>query len=202
MYAINDCFLSLQGEGARAGTVNVFLRFSGCNQRCALETHGFDCDTEFSSGRKVDLAGLVETLERVDTAKCRWVICTGGEPGLQVDEALVAHLQGLGWRVAIETNGSLPVPATLDWIAVSPKVAEHALRQLSADEVRYVRGPEQAVPKTSIVARPGKVLHRYLSPAFHGYESDQAAIANCVRLCLANPQWALSLQQHKLLRVP
>lgn len=194
-YVVNEIFYSLQGEGVRAGTPNLFLRFSRCNLTCAVETHGFDCDTEFASGRRMTVAEILEELAAA-AESCRWVVLTGGEPALQVDAELIEALHGAGYRLAIETNGSVELPEGIDWITVSPKVAEHAVRQRRADEVKYVRGHGQAIPKTVVEAE-----HYLISPAFDGDELDPRALAWCIRLVRENPPWRLSVQQHKLWRV-
>ncbi len=194
-YLVNEIFYSLQGEGVRAGTANLFLRFSRCNLACTAETHGFDCDTEFESGRRLTAAEIVAELAAVGEG-CRWVVLTGGEPALQVDRELIDTLHAAGYQLAIETNGSRALPAGIDWITVSPKVAEHALRQRSADEVKYVRGFGQAIPATVVVAE-----HFLISPAFDGEAVDRRTLEWCVRLVRENPRWRLSLQQHKLWNV-
>ena len=197
-YLVNEIFYSLQGEGVRAGTPNLFLRFSRCNLECRVETHGFDCDTEFESGRSMTLPEIVAEM-RALSAECRWVILTGGEPALQVDAELIDALHAAGYELAIETNGSVELPVMdrgIDWITVSPKVAEHAVRQRRANEVKYVRGYGQAIPKTVVEAD-----HYLLSPAFEGMEVDPRALDWCIRLCKENPPWRLSVQQHKLWRV-
>jgi 7-carboxy-7-deazaguanine synthase len=191
-YRVNEIFYSLQGEGVRAGTPNLFLRFSRCNLECRVETHGFDCDTEFESGRPVSLPEIVAEMRSL-SVDCRWVILTGGEPALQVDSELIDTLHAEGYSVAIETNGSVELPAGIDWITVSPKVAEHAIRQRRAHEVKYVRGYGQAVPKTVVVAE-----HYLISPAFDGTEVERRTLDWCIRLCRENPLWRLSVQQHKL----
>lgn len=127
-YLVNEIFYSLQGEGVRAGTPNLFLRFSKCNLACAKETHGFDCDTEFVSGRSLTQEKIVGELRRLSTT-CEWVVLTGGEPALQLDRELIDTLHDAGYKLAIETNGSFELPSGLDWITVSPKMAEHAIRQ-------------------------------------------------------------------------
>ncbi len=190
-FRVNEIFYSVQGEGVRAGTANVFLRFSGCNLRCAVETHGFDCDTEFASGRTLTGAQMMDEVRRIG-GDCRWVILTGGEPMLHVDQDLVDYLHDCGYRVAIETNGSKPVPDGVDWVSVSPKVAEHAIRQRRADEVKYVRAHGQGIPKTVVSAD-----HYLLSPAFDGHELDLRSLSWCIRLVRENPEWRLSLQTHK-----
>ncbi|MFY9821888.1 MAG: 7-carboxy-7-deazaguanine synthase QueE [Thermoanaerobaculia bacterium] len=191
-YRVNEIFYSLQGEGVRAGTPNLFLRFSRCNLECRVETHGFDCDTEFESGRSMTLPEIVAEMRSLSAA-CRWVVLTGGEPALQVDSELIDALHGEGYSLAIETNGSVELPAGIDWITVSPKVAEHAIRQRHAQEVKYVRGYGQAIPKTVVEAE-----HYLISPAFDGAEVDRRTLDWCIRLCRENPPWRLSVQQHKL----
>lgn len=190
-YVINEWFYSLQGEGVRAGTANLFLRFSGCNQTCSVESHGFDCDTEFISGRKLSVEQILEELAAAGPG-CEWVVLTGGEPALQLDAPLIDALHSAGYRLAIETNGSIALPEGLDWITVSPKVAEHAIRQRVADEVKYVRAYGQGIPKTAVEAE-----HKLISPAAVGDAVDARALAWCIKLVQENPQWRLSCQQHK-----
>ena len=190
-YRVNEIFYSLQGEGVRAGTPNLFLRFSKCNLACSKETHDFDCDTEFESGRRMTAEEILDELGRL-SAGCRWVVLTGGEPGLQLDAVLVVALKAGGYRLAIETNGSVELPPGLDWVTVSPKVAEHAIRQRTADEVKYVRAYGQGIPETVVEAD-----HRLISPAFDGDELDRRTLEWCIRLVEENPPWRLSVQQHK-----
>jgi organic radical activating enzyme len=194
-YLVNEIFYSLQGEGVRAGTPNFFLRLSHCNLACKVETHGFDCDTEFESGRWMVLDEILEELRQLSES-CRWVILTGGEPALQVDRELIDGLHAAGYELAIETNGSMELPEGIDWITVSPKVAEHAIRQRKAHEVKYVRGYGQGLPKTVV-----KADHYLISPAFDGDRIDPRALDWCIRLCKENPPWRLSVQQHKTWKV-
>lgn len=220
-YSVNEIFWSIQGEGVRAGEPSLFLRLAKCNLRCAVEPGprspgGFDCDTEFESGRYLTsdevVAELTAALAALDLSPAgRWVVVTGGEPGLQLDRELCDALHGAGLRIAVETNGSILLPhdATrtplldmvaldaleaflVDWITVSPKVAEHAIRQLWAHEVKYVRGYGQGVPQTRVVAE-----HRLISPAFLGEQYDPRAVIWCRDLVLRHPAWRLSMQQHK-----
>ena len=190
-YAINEIFYSLQGEGVRAGTANVFVRFSGCNQTCKKETHGFDCDTEFVSSEKYSLDALLAEIKDI-APRCRSVILTGGEPGLQLDSDLITALKQQQYYLAVETNGSLEMPAGLDWITVSPKVAEHCIRQMRADEVKYVRNVGQGIPKPLC-----KASHKLLSPAAEGKYIDPDSLRWCIKLIKQNPEWRLSVQQHK-----
>jgi 7-carboxy-7-deazaguanine synthase len=199
-YKINEIFYSLQGEGIRAGTPNVFVRFSGCNLACDLEAGpkspgGFKCDTEFESGSWFDSDQLIQAI--ADAAGlCRNVIWTGGEPTLQLDHELIVRLKVEGgFYQAIETNGSREVPDGLDWICVSPKIAEHAIVQREAHEVKYVRALGQAIPKTVV-----KADYYLISPAFDGSFMTLETKANigwCTKLVKENPQWRLSCQQHK-----
>lgn len=200
-YYVNDIFYTLQGEGVRAGTPAVFLRFQGCNLKCNIEAGplspgGFACDTEFNSGRAM---GSQEVVDAVVAAAgtCRWVVMTGGEPGLQVDRRLVEMLHEAGFKLAIETNGTRPVDKLgLDWVTLSPKVAEHAVVVEKADEVKYVRAYGQGIPRPQ-----AKADHHLISPAFHGGTLDQRTLDWCVRLCLENPKWRLSLQLHQLVGI-
>lgn len=198
-YAVNEVFYSLQGEGVRAGTANVFVRFAGCNLTCSVESHGFDCDTEFQSGRKVTVDELHEwMLHETAHRAATGVIFTGGEPGLQLDRELVDALRVRGWNfLAVETNGSIDLSGlTLDWVTVSPKVAEHAIRQLTASEVKYVRGYGQAIPKTRV-----KADHYLISPAADGQLIRPDVLEWCTKLVLGNSPWRLSVQLHKWWRV-
>lgn len=205
-YAVNEIFWSPQGEGMRAGQMSVFVRFTGCNLRCRMEQAedspgGFDCDTEFASGRKLCASEIMDEAralvgkpqEWYDAGHRAWIVFSGGEPALQVDRELVDLLHVAGFLCAIETNGSKDVSGLgLDWITVSPKVAEHAVRQLTADEVKYVRGYGQAVPKPTC-----KATHQLVSPAFDGWTLDKRAVEWCLQLIKENPEWRLSMQQHK-----
>jgi 7-carboxy-7-deazaguanine synthase len=197
---VSEVFYSLQGEGFRAGHPSVFVRLSGCDLTC-----GF-CDTEFESGVEMDLPQLgLEIGKAVHAATgrllcdvgCGWIVWTGGEPTLQLDADTVAHFKGFGWSQAIETNGNRPVPPGLDWVACSPKVAEHVLAKSipqGVDELRYVRHSGQpGVPMPSIPAK-----HYYLSPRSDGERINKENLNHCIKLCLENPKWKLSVQTHKL----
>lgn len=212
-YIVNEIFRSIQGEGIRAGTVNVFVRFSHCNLKCSADDllAGFDCDTEFSSGITHALDSLMHTIDLVDcsfditteknrTRPCHRVILTGGEPSLQIDQALINELKRLNYHVAIETNGTNELPHSIDWICVSPKSAEHTLRvqdngQL-IDELKYVRHAGQGIPKPAL-----KADHYLISPAFGDRAVSRANLEHCMNLVSENPEWRLSLQLHNLLKV-
>jgi organic radical activating enzyme len=208
-YTINEIFWSMQGEGIRAGEMSVFIRFTGCNLRCAMQAGpksigGFDCDTEFASGRGMSRQQIIdEAIKLVGKPKewreeyRPWIVFTGGEPAMQLEAELVADFHAQAFRCAIETNGSLPIDELgLDWITVSPKVAEHAIRQLKADELKYVRGYGQGIPRPTCVAD-----FKLISPAFNGNIIDASALEWCIQLIRENPEWRLSVQQHKAWQV-
>jgi len=190
-YRINEIFYSVQGEGVRAGCPSFFVRFSKCNLLCTVETHGFDCDTEFESGHDMSVEEIVAELAGL-SPDCRWIVLTGGEPALQVDEALIEALHAAGYQLAIETNGTVALPVGLDWITVSPKVPEEALRQRTADEVKYVRAVGQGIPRTVVEAR-----HYLISPAFDGDRLERETLDWSLDLVRDHPNWCLSVQQHK-----
>ena len=202
-FFVNEIFLSLQGEGVRAGTANIFVRFGGCNLKCSgewvgnKETGVFQplCDTEFESGRRLSPEEIHKWFLEC-SEKIKFVILTGGEPGLQVDKEFCDYFHELGYKLAIETNGTIALPEGLDWITLSPKVAEHALKQLFAHELKYVRAYGQGIPKTAVTAE-----YYVISPAFEGDYLDPKTLAWCVQLCKDHPQWRLSLQLHKILGV-
>ena len=194
-YRVNEIFFSLQGEGVRAGTANFFLRFAGCNQCCTAETHGFNCDTDFETGRSMPLPAIVAELRRTH-ARCSWVILTGGEPALQVDEELIVGLHEEGYQLAIETNGTVTLPPGLDWITVSPKTEESEIRQRVANEVKYVRAVGQPMPQTVV-----KADHYLISPAFDGQTLGPETLRWCIDLVQAHPPWRLSVQMHKFLGI-
>lgn len=188
---VNEIFYSIQGEGARSGEPSIFVRLSGCDLAC-----GF-CDTEFESGKEMTLDQLREFIGQWP---CKWIVWTGGEPMLQITAEIVDYFHEAGYRQAIESNGNHPIPAEIDWRVVSPKVAEHVLKRnfpFGVDELRYVRhAGHTAVPKPSITAQ-----RYYLSPIFDGNTPNEANVRHCMKLALENPQWRISLQTHKLLRV-
>lgn len=222
VYTIRECFYSLQGEGARAGTPNVFLRFAGCNLACSVAREGFNCDTDFSFGERLTLGGVLSLVKRTDKGDCKAIILTGGEPTLQVDEALLVALHHAGYYICIETNGTKPVPMAreagakgVDYIACSPKPQSRiALRR--ADEVRCVVQAGQEPDAMGVVAST-----YFVSPAFQAPgdvhaareggdwtsspdDIDSLAVDWAVSICKRAPaewgaiRWRLSVQQHKL----
>ena len=192
-FQVNEVFYSLQGEGARAGSANVFIRFSGCNLQCRRETEGFDCDTEFVSGRPRSADDLVVLAVAVSHGQNCGVILTGGEPALQVTRELVTALHEAAFApICIETNGTRDLDLGLDWISCSPKTAEHTLRLKTADELRYVRRAGMGIPRPSI-----KATHHFISPACGPDGIGAEDLAWCIALVKENTLWRLSEQQHK-----
>lgn len=199
MYRINEIFYSIQGEGARIGTPNIFVRFAGCNMTCSIEPGplspgGFDCDTEFVSSVGMSFDQILSHIDKLEVGSCEWMIVTGGEPGLQLDQKFIDFWRfETGGKIAVETNGSIELPDGIDWITVSPKVAEHAIRQKVANEVKYVRSYGQGIPRTTI-----KADHYYISPAFNGKSLERKTFEWCVDLVKKNPKWKLSPQMQKI----
>jgi organic radical activating enzyme len=194
-YRVNEMFASIQGEGLRVGTVNLFIRFAGCNVWCRQETHGFDCDTDADTGTAMSAEEIVKALDKLDVP-CDWIVLTGGEPALQVDSFLVDALRDAGYQLAIETNGTVALPEGIDWITVSPKVPEDRIQQRIADEVKYVLSAGQPIPQTSVQAD-----HKLISPAFRGEAVDRETLEWCIELVRQNPDWRLSVQLHKWLGI-
>ncbi|HYT69761.1 MAG TPA: 7-carboxy-7-deazaguanine synthase [Gemmatimonadales bacterium] len=211
-YAVKEIYYTLQGEGANTGRPAVFLRFAGCNLWSGREADRADavcgfCDTDFvgmdgpGGGRfdtAADLAGAVAAAWPGDgTAPARrFVVCTGGEPLLQLDVPLIAALHRNGFQVAIETNGTRAVLPGIDWICVSPKAgAELVVR--SGDELKLVFPQRGAEPERYVALAFG---HFFLQPMDGPERAPNTALA--VRYCLAHPQWRLSLQTHKVLGIP
>ena len=209
-YAVKEAFLTLQGEGVQAGSRAVFLRFAGCNLWSGREQDRATaqctfCDTDFV-GTDGEGGGKFETAEQLAVhienlwgagPENRLVVITGGEPMLQLDERLVDALHERGLKVAVETNGTLPVPRSIDWICVSPK-AGAPLVQLSGEELKLVY-PQAALDPRALEAFD--FAHFLLQPMDEGARSASHVRA-AIDYCLAHPKWRLSLQTHKLLGLP
>ena len=154
----------------------------------------FHCDTNFSGGIKYTRSELIQLIKEVGK-KCKSIIFTGGEPSLQLDAGLCYQLHEEGYYLAIETNGTKDLSTlNLDWISASPKTAEHTLQLREANELRYVVGVNQALPKPSIPAE-----YYYLSPVFNPDMSiDYESLTWCMNLIMENPKWSLSTQLQKI----
>ncbi len=211
MYRVKEIYYTLQGEGARAGRPAVLCRFAGCNLWTGLERDRHRalcqfCDTDFvgtdgpGGGRFATPEALAHAVVAVWTGQPHprslpYVVCTGGEPALQMDAALIAALHAARFSVAIETNGTLPLPAGLDWVCVSPK-AGAALQVLAGDELKLVWCQPDAQPHHFA----GLDFDRFWLQPMDGPVWHEHA-ASAVEYCLQHPQWSLSLQTHKFLDI-
>jgi 7-carboxy-7-deazaguanine synthase (Cx14CxxC type) len=209
-YAVKEVYYTLQGEGAQTGHAAVFLRFTGCNLWTGREEDRASavctfCDTDFvgtdgPGGGKFatadELAAAVESKWPAAARADRLVVCTGGEPALQLDAALVAALHARGFRVAIETNGTQPLKTPVDWVCVSPK-ATAPLVVCAGDELKLVYPQADAPPERfeSLV-----FAHYFLQPMDGPERERNTQLA--AQYCLAHPRWRLSLQSHKLIGLP
>jgi 7-carboxy-7-deazaguanine synthase (Cx14CxxC type) len=208
-YSVKEAYYTLQGEGAQTGRAAVFLRFAGCNLWSGLERDRAGavctfCDTDFvgvdgpGGGKFTDANALADHVVSMwkggDGAP--YIVCTGGEPLLQLDEDLIAAFHARGFEVAVETNGTIAAPASLDWICVSPKSTAE-LKQVSGNELKLVYPQADAPPE------------RFASLAFGNFflqpmdgPDRKASQDACIAYCLAHPQWRLSLQTHKMTGMP
>lgn len=204
-YAVKELFLTLQGEGAQAGSRAVFLRFAGCNLWSGREQDraGADCsfcDTDFvgtdgpGGGRFASADELAGAVERAwgEGREGRLAVITGGEPMLQLDQALVDSLHGRGFRVAIETNGTLPVLSDLDWVCVSPKAGTNVV-QRSGDELKLV-WPQAGLDPAELESWDFK--HFLVQPM--DCADRKGAMEAAIALAMERPRWRLSLQAHKV----
>jgi 7-carboxy-7-deazaguanine synthase (Cx14CxxC type) len=207
-YAVKEIFLTLQGEGGQAGRAAVFCRFAGCNLWSGRERDRAAavcnfCDTDFvgmdgpGGGRFAGAAELAAAVERAweGGPGDRLVVLTGGEPLLQVDDALIAELHARGFALALETNGTLPVPAGVDWVCVSPK-ANAPVVQTTGQELKLVY-PQIGVDPARFEALD---FERFLLQPMDGPERE-ANTAAAIAYCLAHPRWRLSVQTHKYLGI-
>ena len=209
-YAAKEIFYTLQGEGAQAGRAAVFCRFSGCNLWSGRESDRASaicqfCDTDFvdvngpGGGKFPTADALAEAIAekwRVASHARRFVVCTGGEPLLQIDRPLIDALHARDFEIAIETNGTLPAPAGIDWICVSPK-AGSTLVQRTGDELKLVFPQANADP---LLFEQLQFTHFFLQPMDGPERALNTELA--VRFCLDHPRWRLSLQTHKFLGIP
>ena len=208
-YSVKEMFYTLQGEGAQAGRAAVFCRFAGCNLWNGREEDRSKavcnfCDTDFvgtdgQNGAKFAtaeaLASAVASFWPAGQAGKPYVVCTGGEPLLQLDEAAIDALHARGFEVAVETNGTQPAPAGLDWICVSPK---------ADSQIVLTRGHELKLVFPQPLARPERFAgldfeHFFLQPMDSVFKTQNTREA--VAYCMAHPQWRLSVQMHKVIGI-
>lgn len=206
-YHVKEIYYTLQGEGAQSGRAAVFLRFAGCNLWSGREEDRPEadcqfCDTDFvgtdgPGGGKFDdpddLADYVATYWTGDGQP--YVVCTGGEPMLQLDGPLISALKDRGFEVGVETNGTIALPLGLDWICVSPK-AGTSLKQTWGDELKVVY-PQAGLAMDGLVAL--NFSHFFIQPM--DGPAQAVAIKKSIQYCLDNPQWRISLQTHKMMGI-
>ncbi|MFP5448354.1 MAG: 7-carboxy-7-deazaguanine synthase [Alphaproteobacteria bacterium] len=208
-YSVKEIFLTLQGEGGQAGRPAVFCRFAGCNLWSGREVDRAQavctfCDTDFvgmdgpGGGRFPDAEALADAVAATWTGgpDNRLVVCTGGEPLLQLDAPLIGALHARGFTIAVETNGTLAAPAGVDWICVSPK-AQAQVVQTSGQELKLVF-PQAGVDPQRFAALDFERFYLQPMDGPDRVANTEAAIA----YCLAHPQWRLSVQTHKYLGIP
>ncbi len=196
---VNEIFYSLQGEGYHAGRPAVFVRFSGCNLQCPF------CDTQHEAGTEMSEQEIVAAAKHLTPHSSLLpplLVITGGEPALQLTATLVALLHQEGFRVAVETNGTLPLPPNVDWVTLSPKslwLGPDAAPVLQvADELKVLFDGQHAPSAYDHI----EAAHRFLQPMDTGYADHNATIIRqAVDYCLEHPQWRLSLQIHKILDI-
>ena len=209
-YAVKEIFYTLQGEGANTGRPAVFCRFAGCNLWSGHEKDRSTaicrfCDTDFvdtngpGGGKFIsagDIAAAVNRAWQGNGETRKFVVCTGGEPLLQLDEPMVEALHGYGFEIAVETNGTIEPPPNLDWVCVSPK-ADAELVVAEGNELKLVYPQENADPSRF---ENLNFTHWFLQP-MDGPTRDENS-QKAVDYCLRNPKWKLSVQIHKFLGIP
>jgi 7-carboxy-7-deazaguanine synthase (Cx14CxxC type) len=205
-YVVKEVFATLQGEGANVGRASVFCRFAGCNLWSGREEHRATavcrfCDTDFvgtdgsGGGHFRDADALAAHVDGVARA-ARFIVCTGGEPLLQLDTDLIDALHARDFEIAIETNGTLPVPPGVDWVCMSPK-AEADVVVTSGDELKLIYRQDGGAPERY---EHLDFRHFFLQP-MDGPDRD-AHTVEAIAYCQAHPQWRLSVQTHKYLGIP
>ena len=207
-YSVKEMFLTVQGEGGQAGRAAVFLRFAGCNLWSGLERDRAMavctfCDTDFvgtdgvNGGKFTDAAALADAVATLwPGGGAPYVVCTGGEPLLQLDAAVIAALHKAGFEIAVETNGTIKAPDGIDWICVSPK-STAPLKQRRGDELKLVY-PQADAPPEQFIGLDFKEFRLQPMDGPRQAENAQAAY----QYCLKHPQWRLSLQTHKWIGAP
>lgn len=211
-YSIKECFYTLQGEGAHSGRAAVFLRFAGCNLWSGLEKDRAKaicqfCDTDFigtdgeNGGKFQDASALALFVDKIWKEKTnnesrKYVVCTGGEPLLQLDDLLISALHNQGFEIAIESNGTIIAPKNIDWVCISPKIGSE-LKQLQGDELKLIYPQEGGNPSQF---EQLDFSYFYLQPLDN--QDYKQNLQKCVDYCSANPKWALSLQTHKIIGIP
>lgn len=195
---VSEIFYSLQGEGVRAGEPTIFIRLQGCKAKFACAKSGIVCDTEFESGKEMTLLEISNWILN-NAKKCATITWTGGEPTDQLTEEIVMYFKELGFYQTIETSGLREVPKGIDFISLSPKVAEHILEKNfpnGVTEIRYVRHKGQSIPEPKVSA-----MYYFVSPHSDGFDINKENLNHCIELCKQNPKFRLSIQTHKLWQI-
>lgn len=192
IYKINEIFYSIQGEGFYSGRAAIFVRFALCNLQCSF------CDTDFAAYQPYSGEAILQALQQYP--QCKFVVLTGGEPTLQVDQSLVDLLHSHGYYLSMETNGTRPVPKGIDWVTCSPKEAYEPKGKVTlttANEVKVVFDGKHPVSDFGIQAQA-----YYLQPCDVGNDAQNKIILQDTLYYIAqHPRWMLSLQLHKILNV-
>lgn len=188
---VNEIFYSLQGEGGRVGEASIFIRLTKCNLACSF------CDTDFAHG---DEMSLDEIHSAIGQYPSKWIIWTGGEPTLQLKDEHLRYFKDRGYKQAIETNGTRPVPSLIDYITCSPKIKYEKIKNIipEVNEIRIPLAKGDIVPDVSVFPKAEKY---FLSPIFDGDKLNMDNVNYCVEKIKEHPEWALSLQVHKLIHI-
>ena len=213
IYSVKEIFYTLQGEGANSGRSAVFCRFTGCNLWSGHEVDRSDavcnfCDTNFvgidgvNGGMFEEATELAQTVDKIWNAnvtnkKNKFIVCTGGEPLLQLDVLLIEAFHKVGFEIAVETNGTQPAPPNIDWICVSPKIKASDLVIKSGNELKFVY-PQETIQPEQFENFEFDLF--YLVPM--DGENKQRNTQLTLEYCLKNPKWKLNLQMHKLIGLP
>lgn len=188
---VNEIFYSLQGEGGRSGKASIFIRLTKCNLACDF------CDTDFHNGNEMS---VLEILDAIKVYPCKWIIWTGGEPTIQLTNEHLSVFRNEGYKQAIETNGTRPVPSYIDYISCSPKQNYVSVRERIplANEIRIPVKAGDVIPDIDIFP---KADNYFLSPIFDSDKINRDNINYCVEYIKEHPEWSLSLQMHKLINI-
>lgn len=188
---VNEIFYSLQGEGGRVGEPSIFIRLTQCNLACSF------CDTDFAEGDDMSLDEIAAVTSQYP---CKWIIWTGGEPTIQLNDSHVAFFKEKGYKQAIETNGTRRVPSLIDYITCSPKMKYEDIQKKipMMNEIRIPIEVGNLLPDISLFPRADKY---FVSPIFDGDKINIENVNYCVDLVKENSDWSLSLQVHKLIHI-
>lgn len=186
VYQLVEIFYSIQGEGIRLGTPNIFIRFSHCNLSCSF------CDTPYND---VNLElNLLQLIDKIEKYPCKNIIFTGGEPTLQLDDQLLSEFKNRGYYLAIESNGIKDIPKLIDFICISPKSKK--FNQQSGDEIKFVLKKGDLIPE-----KIGNFKNYLISPEMNYDTPNMDNIDYCVEIIKNNPDWRLSIQSHKFMKI-